>query len=242
MYFVYRLVFSECEYIGCTNSIRRRKDQHNGHGKRGTSKLGAYLKTNCIVLKAEDFNILGVFDERRAALEFERSKTLEAASNGTRLLNDNYSNECTRKGKNIGNTAKSYVVVDYVAHRTINVTDLRQFCLQNGLDYKLVQRTVKPFKYCNAGIKVFYADEWNAEVDKEFYISGAFVESVKSNAIAERVKKTCKEYEVRYPDGHSERVTNLDRFAKEHNLTAGTLHATLTKGKPTKGYQVLRRI
>ena len=99
MYFVYRLVFGESEYIGCTNSIKRRKDQHNGHGKRGTSKLGAYLKENGIVLKAEDFNIIGAFEERPVALEFERLKAIESACNGVKLLNDNYSNECTRKGK-----------------------------------------------------------------------------------------------------------------------------------------------
>lgn len=242
MYFVYRLVLGEHEYIGCTNNIRRRKDQHNDNAKSGKSKLGAFLKDNGIVLSVNDFNILKVFEERSAALNFERSTAIEAASNGAKLLNDNYSNECTRKGKNIGNTAKTYVVIDYIAHRTIKVTDLRQFCLINGLKYKQVQRTVNGNKFCDSGIKVFYADEWEAVTDKNFYISGAFVEAIKTNAVEKRVEKTCKMYEVRFPDGHTEEIMNLDRFARQHNLTSGTLHATLINNKPTKGYQVLRRI
>ena len=242
MYYVYRLEFGEHEYIGCTNNIRRRKDQHNGKAQSGASKLGRFMKEHGIVLKTDDFQILASLDDRHEALMMERATAQSAESKGAKLLNDNYSRDCTRKGKNIGNTAKEYVVVDYKAHTVTTVTNLRQYCLKNGYDYKLVQRTVKPGRHCNYGIKVFYTEDWAMESNKDKYLSGEFIDEVTDNAIAERVEKTSKAYDVRFPDGHTETIRNLDKFARDHGINAGNLHATLMYKRPTKGYQVLRRI
>lgn len=242
MYYVYRLEFGKHEYIGCTNNIRRRKDQHNGNARKGKSKLGYYLLENGITLTTDDFQILVAFENRADALREERAIVKLSEAKGALMLNDNYSNDCTRRGKNIGNTAKDYVVVDYKSHTVARVNDLRQYCIRNNLKYKQVQRTVKPGRYSEAGIKVFYADEWEDEVDKYKYISGEFISEVKGNAIASKIEKTSKTYEVQFPDGHIETVKNLDRFAMEHGINPGNLHATFMYQRPTKGYQVLRRI
>lgn len=58
----------------------------------------------------------------------------------------------------------------------------------------------------------------------------------------ERIKKSCKQYLVKIPNGEIVKVTNLDKFARENNLTSGTLHSTFKKNKPTKGFQVIKRI
>lgn len=242
MYFVYRLKIGDYEYVGCTNNIRRRKDQHNGNARNRKSKLGQYLSDNGIVLKVTDFDVVAEYASRVDALRHERSMALELADKGAKLLNDNYSHECTRKGKNIGNTAKEYVVVDYDAHTATQVRDLRQYCIKQNWDYSLVQRTAKQGQYCKHNCKAFFAEDWAKEPNKEKYISGAFVDEVIQSAKTTRVKKTSKLYEVMFPDGHTEIIKNADKFAREHGLTPGTFHATLIFNKPTKGYQVLRRI
>lgn len=242
MYYVYRLTFGGYEYIGCTNNIRRRKDQHNANARNGKSKLGEYLQTNGITLKTDDFQIVATHADRSEALNKERSIAIDAEASGARLLNDNYSRDCTRKGKNIGNTAKEYTVVDYRAHTATTVNDLRQYCIKHGLNYKSVQRTVKPGHYSESGVKAFYADEWARESDKDKYLSGAFVEEIRVQAREKKNAKTSKSYVVRFPDGHTETVKNLDKFAREHCVNAGNLHASYTTQKPASGYQVLRRI
>lgn len=242
MYMVYRLnLGNNAVYIGCTNNIRRRKDQHNENARTQKSKLGRYLNKNNILLKESDFEIVFSSETRPPALAKERKLAVSQEKAGHFLLNDNFSIHCTRKGKNLGRSAQEFVVVDFVNHTSEEVFDLRQYCIKNGLDYKLLHRTSKNGHSYNNRYCAFAKADWDALQDKEKYLSGAFLEDVVEVAKQANARRA-KTYEVRFPDAHTENVTNLDRFAKEHDLTPGTLHATLIKGRPTKGYQVLRRI
>lgn len=242
MYFVYELVVGGRKYIGCTSDIRRRKDQHNENARKVKSKLGAYLLNNGIQLTTEDFKILFMSESRNEALSEERRIALALSQQGEMLLNDNYSNECTRKGKNIGNTSKTFVVIDCELHTAVKVDDLRQYCLSEGLDYKLLHRTcgsghIYKNRYC-----AFRYDDWEKVKDKGKYLDGTFYREAIQKARTIHAEKTSKYYAVKFPDGHIETVKNLDCFARNHGLTSGTLHATFIKNKPTKGYQVIRRI
>lgn len=241
MYYVYRLDFDGCCYVGCTNNLSRRKNQHNENARKCSSKLGRYLNQNKIVISDSDMTVVGSFYNRPDALREEREMAFSLAKQGVPLLNDNYSPDCSRKGKNEGNTAKEYVVVDFVNHTAQCVCDLRRFCRVNGYGYKDLQRTVHRKVHRNQFI-AFYKEEWEALHDKEYFLSGAFVKAREEKIEQDKIARTAKCYDVMFPDGHIERVRNLDRFAREHNLTSGTLHATFNKKKATKGYQVIRRI
>lgn len=242
MYYVYRLQIDGFDYVGCTNNIRRRKDQHNENARKRKSKLGRFLDERGITLTVKDMTVVEAFSDRHEALMAERDLAKRLEIDGAKLLNDNYSHDCTRKGKNLGNTAKDYVVVNYIDGTVTGVHDLRQYCIAHGWVYGLVQRTAHKGVYCKYGCKVFFADEWEREPDKMRYISGAFIQENAENATLSRIEKTSKQYDVQFPDGHIETVKNLDKFAREHNLTSGTLHATFINKRPTKGFQVLRRI
>lgn len=242
MYKVYKLTFGERVYIGCTNNIRRRKDQHNGNARTKRSKLGRFLSDNGIRLDVDDFQILYESEDRSKALAYEKKSAIDAEKHGLLLLNDIYSSDCTRKGKNLGHTAKTFVIVDFIEHTVTTVTDLRQYCFKNGLDYKLLHRTSKSGHEYKNRYCAFVAEVWEKEPDKQKYIDGSFVDEIKEKVNDDKIKRMSKCYEVQFPDGHTEIVCNLCQFAREHNLTDGTLHATYTKRKPTKGYKVIRRI
>lgn len=242
MYQIYKLTFGKRVYIGCTNNIRRRKNQHNENARNRKSKLGKYLADNGLVLTINDFLIIASEKDRPKAFEIEKAAAVQEEKTGSILLNDNYSMDCTRKGKNIGNTAKNFVVIDFVEHTMTEVTDLRQYCQANGLDYKLLHRTAKSGHEYKNRYCAFSAEEWAKEPNKEKYLDGSFVNEVMAKAREDSKRKMAKWYEVKFPDGHTEVVFNLNHFAAEHNLTAGTLHATLINNKATKGYQVIRRI
>lgn len=243
MYFIYELAFEDgSKYVGCTNNIRRRKDQHNGCARNRKSRLGRYLNDMNIVLKESDFKIVESYEDRREALRREREITKSYASNGINLLNDTYSNTSTRIGAKYYDSSKEYVVIDFEAHTATKVFGLKPYCEQIGLDYKLMQRTAKHDSVCYKRYKAFLTEEWEAIQDKDFYLSGKYLQSNADKWMQRHIQVASKEYEVKFPDGHTEIVKNLDRFAREHSLTSGTLHATFKKNKPTKGYQVVRRI
>lgn len=242
MYYVYKISLLGRAYIGCTNYLRRRKDQHNGNARTRKSKLGRFLDDNNITLKTSDLKVIGEYENRQEALDAERLLARELASQGEDLLNDNYANDCTRKGTRRNWCSKEYVLVNYINHTATKVSNLRHYCVEKELDYQNIQRTATSGHYTESGYVAFYAEDWEAEQDKELYLSGRIVEQTKQHINDLKVERNAKVYEVRFPDGHTEIVKNLDKFAREHNLTSGTLHGTITKGKPTKGYQVIRRI
>lgn len=242
MYYVYRISLTGRIYIGCTNYLRRRKDQHNENARKRKSKFGRFLNDNGIILKLKDLEVVAEFENRQEALDTERLLARRLASEGEDLLNDNYAVDCSRKNARRDWCSKEFVLVDYINHNAIRVKNLRHFCIEHGIDYKTIQRTSTHGKYTECGYISFHAEDWDAEPNKELYLSGEIIEQTKKHGTEVRAEKYAKEYEVRFPDGHTEVVKNLDKFAREHNLTSGTLHATITKGRPTKGYQVIRRI
>lgn len=243
MYFIYELAFSDgSKYVGCTNNIRRRKDQHNGNARNRKSRLGRYLDDMNIVLKESDFKIVESYTDRREAFRREREITKCYASNGVLLLNNMYSNTSTRIGVKNYDSSKEYFVIDFKEHTATKIFGLKPYCELIGLDYKLLQRTVNRDSVCHKRYKAFSPEEWEAVQDKDFYLSGKYLQSNADKWMERHIKAASKEYEVRFPDGHTEIIKNLDQFARDHNLTSGTLHATFKKNKPTKGYQVVRRI
>lgn len=243
MYHVYKLRFGECVYVGCTNNIKRRKDQHNENARKKKGKLGTFLFSNRIILTEGDFQIVFSDPDRAKALDKEKTEAVRAENEGFVLLNDNYSRDCTRKGKNLGNSAKEWVIVDCREHTASSVSDLRQYAISNGMDYKLLQRTGNG-GICGGRYAALRKEDWEklGEEKRAEYTSGLYIENRGKNAQNARIGKTAKSYMVRFPDGHEEMVRNLDAFARDHSLTSGTLHATYTKKKPTKGYQVIGRI
>lgn len=244
MYYIYIVTLKEKEvYIGCTNNISRRKDQHNENIKKKHGRFATYIADNYpnFSLKKEDFKIKAIFESRRDALVYEKKLT-KSFIGKAKVLNDNYNIDCSRKNKNLGNTSKKYVFIDIMEHTSELVVDLRQFCIKKELDYKLIQRTVKGDLLSYKRYKVFYECDWEDLENKEYYLSGDFYEDKKKRKENDLIKRSSKKYIVKTPEGEEIEVLNLDKFAREHNLTSGTLHATYTKNKPTKGYQVIKRI
>ena len=243
MYYVYSLRFNtKYLYIGCTNNIRRRKDQHNENSRNRKSKLGRFLDDNGVVLDRDDFLILYASEDRHDALMRERDITKRCESFGYEMLNDNYTEGCSRKGMNIGHTAKEFVVVDVKEGTVTDVTDLRQYAYNNGIDYKSLHSTMRNDALYKKRYFAFGKDEWEECDNKAERISGEYYAEKRRKTWESFADAHCKTYLVEFPDGHTEVVKNLNKFAREHNLTAGTLHATLSNGKKTKGYKALKRI
>lgn len=241
-YYIYKITVNDKIYIGCTNNLRRRLNQHNSNAKKRNSKLGVYLDDNHIILSSKDMTILHECNDRKIAFRIERRVTKEYEQRGFEILNDNYSVNCTRKGKTIGCSSKEYYLINYLNHTSTYVNNLRQYCISNDLNYKNIQHTIRGNKVCNDGYKVFEKEQWESIGNKDYFLSGEFIQDNQNNTINNLITRCSKQYKVRFPDGHIETIVNLDNFAREHNLTSGTLHATLSKNKPTKGYQVLERL
>ena len=54
------------------------------------------------------------------------------------------------------------------------------------------------------------------------------------------IESRSKQWLITFPDGHTEEVLNLSRFAKEHNLNVGNLHSTSTgRQKSSKGFSII---
>lgn len=242
MYYVYVIYLQGFIYVGCTNNLKRRKDQHNENARKRKSKFGRFLNDYNIVLTKDDIIVIYQSYDRQEALAMEKATAMQYERIGYNLLNDNYSLDCTRKGKNIGNTAKQYYVIDFNNNTVTLVEDLRQYCLQNNYPYKELQRTIHGLRYTFTGHKVFHKEDWENIKNKDYFTSGNFIKDYKNRLSKQKTLRQQKRYKVKFPDGHIEEVVNLDRFATEHNLTSGTLHATYTKQKPTKGYQVIERL
>ena len=241
MYYVYKISLGTKTYIGCTNFLRRRKDQHNENARKRKSKLGRFLSDNNIVLKTEDLKVIAEFDSRADALFNERETAINLAKNGVELLNDVYSVECSRKGKNLYHTSKDYTLVYMKEHSFKKIHCLRRFCEENNLDYKLLQRTVKGNHSYMGRYKVFFQEEWESEKDKEFYLSGEMLLDI-DKKIADGRIKTSKTYLVLFPDDSIHTITNIDSFARSMNMNAGNLHASMSNNKRPKGYKILKKI
>lgn len=244
MYYIYVVELPNNEkYVGCTNNIKRRTTQHNDNIKNKRNRFSKYINENYpdLKLKNTDLKVKASFENRKEAFQYEKKLTKSFIGKCI-LLNDNYNIDCSRKGKNLGNTSKSYILINIESHTETIIYDLRQYCLNNNLDYKLIQRTVNGNKLAYSKYKVFYYSIWEDIQNKDYYLSGQFYIDYLNKIKQERIKKSCKQYLVKTPNGEIVKVTNLDKFARENNLTSGTLHSTFKKNKPTKGFQVIKRI
>lgn len=244
MYYVYELLFENGErYVGCTNNIRRRKDQHNENTRKKKSKLGKYLNKHYpgSQLEESDFNILASYENRAKALEHEReyAKTLNG---NTVLLNDNYSKNCSRKGKRNNVPVKKYCLVDYLDHTTTIVENLRKYCIENGLNYKNIQGTTSKSHTCNGRYKAFLLEDWEKIEDKDYYVSGDFAKDITKKHIKAVVENHVKEYVVLTPQGEKVKVRNLSQYAREVGVNEGNLHGSYASNKPAQGYKVIERI
>ena len=244
MYYIYVVELPNNEkYVGCTSNIKRRTTQHNDNIKNKRNRFSKYINENYpdLKLKNTDLKVKASFENRKEAFQYEKKLTKSYIGKCI-LLNDNYNIDCSRKGKNLGNTSKSYILINIESHTETIIYDLRQHCLNNNLDYKLIQRTVNGNKLAYSKYKVFYYSIWEDIQNKDYYLSGQFYIDYLNKIKQERIKKSCKQYLVKIPNGEIVKVTNLDKFARENNLTSGTLHSTFKKNKPTKGFQVIKRI
>ena len=116
MYYVYVIELPNKEvYVGCTNNIIRRKDQHNENVRKRKNRFAQYVADNYPNLKLtkQDLNIIASFKERNEALKYEK-KTTKSYIGKAVLLNDMYNIDYSRKGKNIGHTAKKYVLIIFL--------------------------------------------------------------------------------------------------------------------------------
>lgn len=242
MFYVYKVEIGQYVYVGCTNNLRRRKDQHNVNARLGKSKFGRFLSENAIILHKEDMIVLFALDDRDEALKVEKRTAIDCEKSGMLLLNDNYSKDCTRKGKNIGHTCKRYVIVDMCEHIATEISDLRQYGIKIGIDYRSLHSTING-GFCRNRYKVFTLERWESEKNKDLYLSGEIMKIKKEESLIEMIRKNEKKYIVLTPSNETIEVTNLDKFAREHNINAGNLHSSFNH--PTRrasGYKVIKRI
>lgn len=250
MYYVYKVTFENhnAVYVGCTNNLRRRKDQHNGNARTGKSFFGRFMAGAGITLSLDDMKVIGEFHDRPDALKMERDETLALHGKGLLILNDNYSDHCSRNGmKGSDNPAsKRYVLVDIVSHVAEPVDDVHEWCSEHqGVNYKTIIGTsvMKPYLHRNRYL-LRHADEWDEMSDKERddLVSGAWYAQLRANHEQGRRETISKRYRVVEPDGTETIVRNLDKYAREHGVNAGNLHASLANGRPAAGYRVIERL
>lgn len=249
MYYVYKVHFEKynATYIGCTNNIRRRKDQHNGNARTGRSFFGRFLSSAGIVLSESDFEVVAEFNERAEALKVEREMTLSLNGTGVLVLNDVYSDRCTRKGlRGARNpSSKRYVLVDTMLHTTETVDDMHSWCDNHDVSYKTLVGTAKRKPHIHKGrYLVRHIEEWESMSDEERQdlVSGDWYTRHLEENLEKHVRAASKRYLVMKPDGESIEVTNLDKFARENGINCGNLHATLGTNKKAAGYRVLERL
>lgn len=242
MYYVYEITFPKGEkYVGCTNDLKRRKDQHNENARKQKSKLGIYLQDNSIILKEEDLKVIATFINRHDALEYERKTTYGYDKSGYQLLNDNYTKECSRKGKH-STAFMEYYVVDLEKETCTYTNNLKRYATDVlGIEYRDLQRTTKK-GYTQERYKAYHKDRWLDLENKEYYLSKQSMVDERANIQENSKVRKSKSYLVRLPNGETQIIRNADQFAKDHNLTTGTFHATYIKHKPTKGYEILKRL
>ena len=250
MYFVYKITLKEynATYVGCSCNVKNRISKHNDAARKETTFFGKFLKDHGIKLNYSDAEIIAEFEDRHEALTFERETTL--AMNGTDVfvLNNNYSDHCTRVGL-FGKDnpfSKVYVVVDMKTHTFETVDDMHVWVKShNGTEYKNLIGTSKRKPYVHKNRYVARElNEWNSlnEQEKEALISGEWYKRHLENNRENHIKKASKTYLVQMPNGDKVEVTNLDKFAREHGINDGNLHASLTSNKSASGYKVLKRL
>jgi len=243
MYKVYLVIFKEQNsiYVGCTNNIRRRKDQHNANARNRNGKFGSFLNDNKLTLNECDLIIIKEIAERSAALKLERNTVFSFNKSDVNVLNDNYSLVCSRKGKlakELSN-AEEWVLIDLKEKSVTETFSLRKYCLDNNLSYKNIHSTSHGKSHLSLNrYKAFKKTVWQqlSDVEKQHFISGDFLKEIETNIKENHLKVASKSYIVKFPDGHEELITNLDKFARDHKINDGNLHASIKNGRHASGY------
>jgi hypothetical protein len=79
------------------------------------------------------------------------------------------------------------------------------------------------------------------EKQQKTYISGSFLKDIKNKNLKNHIKRNAKKYKVLFPDGHTEIVVNLDKFARDNNINAGNLHNTIRyENRKASGYKAYK--
>ena len=247
MQYVYKIeLLNNCIYIGTTNNLRRRRDQHNENARKKKSYFGKFLNKNNIVLKEEDLKVLESFDNRKEAFrkEEELIKYYDKQKDVI-LLNYEKTQKGSRKNMNIGHTALKWVVVNIDKHTIEEVFDIRQYEIKNNITRGCLHRTAYRNSVCNNNLKCFLEEDWQklTEKEKQYYISGKFLTERENNIRNNKSKRYSKQYKLLEKSTNKILVVkNLDEFAREHNMSSGTLHSTFRTGHFCKGYKVIERL
>ena len=246
MYYVYKVKLPfNYVYIGTTNNIRRRKDQHNGNAKTEKSYFGKFLKENNIILKKDDFEILFKSNDRKKALEVEEHY-IKLYDDDSNYISLNEAKTKREKKKVIVNkTCLEYVVIDIKEHKWFYVKNMREYELQNGFCIGCLHRTVnKENGITKKRYKAFYLEEWNnLENDKkEYYLSGNFLIDKNKKIIDDLRKRSIKKYLLENKNGEKFIVENLDEFANINNINSGDLHNSYNNKHWCKGFRVIERL
>jgi len=249
MYYVYKVAFEKYNavYIGCTNNVRRRKDQHNENARKGKSFFGRFLSSCGIVLTETNFKVIAKFEDRPSALKREKQETVALIGTGILILNEINSDHYLRKslsGKD-NPCSKTYVVVDMIEHSFEIVDEMHAWCDKNDTAYKTMIGTAKRKPYVHKGRYIAREiDEWNSlsERERSDLISGKwYTEHIEANR-RKHIERQSKTYIVQTPNGETVIVKNLDRFARDNGINDGNLHASLATGRSAAGYRVLERL
>lgn len=249
MYYVYRVAFEKYNavYIGCTNNVRRRKDQHNENARNGKSFFGRFLNSCGIVLTTDNFEVIAEYEDRPSALKREKNETASLIGTGVLILNDNYSDHCSRKGLRGKDNpfSKTYIVVDIVEHSIEKVDEMHVWCDAHNVSYKTMIGTAKRKPLVHKGRYIAREiSEWLLLDDEEKgnLISGKwYAEHIEANRKND-VERKSKVYLVQTPNGETITVKNLDKFARDNGINSGNLHASFTTGRSAVGYRVLERL
>ena len=191
--------------------------------------------------------VIGEYECRADALRQERETALSYRDTDIHLLNDVYSNHSTRKGKKGADnpSAKTYIVADTVDREWYLVEDMHGWCAEHPrTSYKTLIGTAKRKPLMHAGRYIArLKDEWDAmsQEERDDLLSGKWYRDTRDKSEASRISKQVGVYLVKTPGGFMF-VKNLDKFARDHGINEGNLHASLATGRSAQGYKVVEKI
>ena len=246
MYYVYKILLPfNHVYIGTSNNLRRRKDQHNENARKQKSYFGKYLWENNTILSLDNFEIIYSSEDRKLALEKE-DYYIRYYDNHNDYISLNESKTKIEKKKNIiHKTSMNFVIVDFINHKFIIVNNLRDYELKNGFSRGSIHRTcMNKYSVTQNKYKAFHLEEWNSmsEELKEFYLSGKFLLEKEQKIRENKIFINQKEYLLESKKGEIIKIKNLDKFAEENGINKGDLHNSYNDKHWCKGYRVIERL
>jgi len=246
MYKVYLIIFKnkKAVYVGCSNNLTRRIHQHNEHSRKQSSKLGRFLNDNNIKLERVNMVVVREFENRKKALKLEKELTISFDKGHMKVLNDNYTKACSRKGKSNNDKFKKlhWILIDFKKDKATSIESLKAYCKNHKLDYRGIHSTSKTVHSHKNRYKLFKEEDWLnlTQPQKVKFLNGSFLDEIKNDILKKHIKRNAKTYIVRYPNGKKETITNLDKFAREHNINSGNLHASISNGRKANGYKAYK--